>query len=119
LEEVLQGVVRVVEAGCASLAGETPEQSDAASAPDPAILAALVEEMLPHVRQSRPRPCLPLVSSMMAMGWTGDVGAAIARLEQRLRKYRMKEALQELEALQRVVCSLDGGSVVNQSVLPG
>ncbi|MBF0273351.1 MAG: PAS domain S-box protein [Magnetococcales bacterium] len=99
LEEALRGVVRVIEAGCASLVLASPERTPAEEAPRADRLLALVEEMLPHARESRPRPCLPLVTSMLAMGWQGEIGASIARLEQLLRKYRMKEALTALEAL--------------------
>ncbi|MBF0627128.1 MAG: PAS domain S-box protein [Magnetococcales bacterium] len=108
LSEALRAVVTVVEAGCATVARARPEpppqQSDAA--PRPAALLALVEEMLPHVRESRPRPCLPLATAMLAMGWSGEIGASIAKLEQLLRKYRMKEALAALESLKETLGAL-------------
>ncbi|MBF0213151.1 MAG: PAS domain S-box protein [Magnetococcales bacterium] len=107
LSEALHGVIAVVEAGCASLLRESPESQSptVALSPRPEALLKLVEEMLPHLRESRPRPALPLVASMSAMGWSGEIAAAIDRLEQRLRKYRMKEALMELETLQNIVLS--------------
>ncbi|MBF0613550.1 MAG: PAS domain S-box protein [Magnetococcales bacterium] len=104
LSEALRSVVAVVEEGCACLVRDRPEQgTGGSSAPKPEALLALVEEMYPHVQQSRPRPCLPLVTSMVAMGWTGEIGAAIGRLEQLLRKYRMKEAVIELDTLKKAI----------------
>ncbi|MBF0192119.1 MAG: PAS domain S-box protein [Magnetococcales bacterium] len=106
LDESLRGVVAVIEAGCASLVLEkSPTRTVAGEAPRTDRLLVLVEEMLPHVRESRPRPCLPLVTSMLAMGWQGETGASITRLEQLLRKYRMKEALTALETLRQRLLS--------------
>ncbi|GAB0057308.1 Sensor histidine kinase RcsC [Candidatus Magnetaquicoccaceae bacterium FCR-1] len=105
----LRSVVTVIEAGCVDLTGAEPEPvQGSSSAPKGDELLVLIDEMLPHVRESRPRPCLPLASAMLAMGWPGEIGTAITRLEQLTRKYRMKDALVELESLRGMVVALNG-----------
>ncbi|MEO5346471.1 MAG: PAS domain S-box protein [Magnetococcus sp. YQC-9] len=106
--EALKSVVTVIEEGCATLVradAGTVEIEGGGNHRTPRVdaLLPLIEEMLPHVRESRPRPCLPLVTSMLAMGWSGEIGASIAKLDQLMRKYRMKEALSELENLKGLV----------------
>ncbi|MBF0417892.1 MAG: response regulator, partial [Magnetococcales bacterium] len=110
LSGVLNAAVTVIESGCASLTHPDSVRATKSEStpPDGEALLALMDEMLPHVRESRPRPCLPLVTTMLSMGWEGEIGASIDRLEQLLRKYRMKEAMSELETLRGILITERG-----------
>ncbi|WP_130469992.1 PAS domain S-box protein [Candidatus Magnetaquicoccus inordinatus] len=103
LSLLLQEVVTILEKGCATWQGG--EQAGATAGENNSLqveqLRTLIEEMLPHLQASRPKPCFPLLSEMRRFAGQGEELASIERLEQRLRKYRMKEALQELEVLQK------------------
>jgi signal transduction histidine kinase/CheY-like chemotaxis protein/HPt (histidine-containing phosphotransfer) domain-containing protein len=101
LSLLLHEAVQALEKGYARLR----EEEGAAPAPEgqgegrPEALLVLVKEMLPHLQASRPKPCLPMLAEMRACAGQGEALAMVERLEQRLRKYRMKEALSELETL--------------------
>ncbi|MBF0097083.1 MAG: PAS domain S-box protein [Magnetococcales bacterium] len=99
LSILLQEAVQSLAKGYAQLRGEGGAAPEGQSDMRPESLLALVNEMLPHLQASRPKPCLPMLAEMRACAGQGEVLAMVERLEQRLRKYRMKEALGELEAL--------------------
>ncbi|MBF0185027.1 MAG: PAS domain S-box protein [Magnetococcales bacterium] len=98
---LLSEVVREVDQACAIIqkgqAGVPGSDQPLQAEP----LLALLEQMLPHVQASRPKPCLPMLNEMRTLAGQGEEAALLEQLEQRLRKYRMKEALQLLVALRQ------------------
>ncbi|MBF0311261.1 MAG: PAS domain S-box protein, partial [Magnetococcales bacterium] len=92
--QLLMGVVGSVEEAIRVL---QPHREDRVSAiagkTEREGVLPVVEEMLVHVRASRPRPCMALLPRMKMLAGQGEVAACVGRVETMLKHYRMKEAL--------------------------
>ncbi len=62
-------------------------------------LAAVLEEMLPHLRTKKPKPSKEAFARLGELGWPAEHGIEFADLGKLIGKYKFKEALPLAEAL--------------------
>jgi two-component system, sensor histidine kinase and response regulator len=97
--KVLKDIVAALEV----LGGEEKETADSEKAgPEatPVELAAALEELLPHLKTRKPKPCKEAMKKIKDLKWPSEFGAEIADLERLIKKYKFKDALPLAEALQ-------------------
>ena len=97
------GVLRdVVEA--LGILGDEPKQVEivktGAEEADPKIFLAALEEMIPHLKTRKPKPCKEAMAELKKAPWPAAVSIEMADLERLINKYKFKEALPLLEDLQ-------------------
>lgn len=63
-------------------------------------LAAALEELLPHLKTRKPKPCKEAMKKIKELKWPSEFSTDIADLDRLIKKYKFKEALPMLEALQ-------------------
>ncbi len=96
--EVLKNVVTALGV----LGGEEKETAGSDKAgPEatPDELAAALEEMLPHLKTRKPKPCKAAMAKIKDLKWPSEFGVEIADLDRLIKKYKFKDALPLLEAL--------------------
>ena len=79
------------EAACPDKGG--PEAS-------PGELAAALEELLPHLKTRKPKPSKEAVAKIKDLKLPPEFSIEIADLDRLIKKYKFKEALPLVEALQ-------------------
>ncbi len=78
------------------LGGEEKEVADSDKAgPEatPGELAAALEELLPHLKARKPKPCKEAMSKIKDLKWPSEFSTDIADLDRLIKKYKFKEAL--------------------------
>jgi len=96
-------VLKNVTAALEVLGGEEEETADSDKAgPEatPAELAAALEELLPHLKTRKPKPCKEAMARIKDLKWPSEFSIEIADLDRLIKKYKFKEALPLAEALQ-------------------
>ena len=96
-------VLKDVVAALGVLGGEEEETADSDKAgPEatPDELAAALEELLPHLKTRKPKPCKEAMSKIKELKWPSEFSTEIADLDRLIKKYKFKEALPLVEALQ-------------------
>lgn len=67
----------------------------------PDELAARLEELHPHRKTRKPKPCKEVMGKIKDLKWPFEFSMEIADLERHIKKFKLKEALPLLEALKR------------------
>ena len=96
--KVLKDIVAALEV----LGGEEKETADSEKAgPEatPEELNAALEELLPHLKTRKPKPCKEAMKKIKDLKWPAEFSAEIADLDRLIKKYKFKEALPLAEAL--------------------
>jgi len=62
-------------------------------------LAAIMEELLPHLAAKKPRPAKEALDKAVALGWPSEMTLDLAELERLVKKYKFKEAFPLAEGL--------------------
>jgi len=96
--KVLKEIVTALEV----LGGEEKETADSDKAgPEatPEELNAALEELLPHLKTRKPKPCKEAMKKIKDLKWPAEFSAEIADLDRLIKKYKFKEALPLAEAL--------------------
>ena len=95
-------VLKNVVAALGVLGGEEKETADSDKAgPEatPTELAAALEELLPHLKTRKPKPCKEAMKKIKDLKWPSEFSTEIADLDRLIKKYKFKEALPMVEAL--------------------
>ena len=85
------------------LGGEEKEAADSDKAgPEatPDELAAALEELLPHLKTRKPKPCKEAMVKIKLLKWPSEFSMEIADLDRLIKKYKFKDALPLVETLQ-------------------
>jgi two-component system sensor histidine kinase/response regulator len=97
--KVLNNVIEALE-----ILGGEPEQSDInkeqGNEAAPEELAAVLKELLPHLKTRKPKPCKEAMAEIKKLIWPTPFSKDIADLEKLIKKYKFKDALPLVEALQ-------------------
>ena len=96
-------VLKDVVAALGVLGEEEKEAADSDKAgPEatPDELAAALEELLPHLKTRKPKPCKEAMLRIKDLNWPSEFSLEIADLGQLIKKYKFKEALPLAESLQ-------------------
>ena len=96
-------VLKDVVTALGVLGGEEKEAADSDKAgPDatPDELAAALEELLPHLKTRKPKPCKEAMKKIKELKWPSEFSVEIADLDRLIKKYKFKEALPLVEARQ-------------------
>ncbi len=97
--EVLKNIITALDV----LGGEEKETADSDKAgPEatPDELAASLEELLPHLKTRKPKPCKEAMKKIKELKWPSEFSTEIVDLDRLIKKYKFKEALPLAEALQ-------------------
>ena len=96
-------VLKDVVAALGVLGGE-PEEADTAQEQggevDPEALAAALEEMITHLKARKPKLCKEAMAKMKTCLWPAACSIEMADLDRLIKKYKFKDALPLVEALQ-------------------
>ncbi len=79
---------------------ETADSDKAGPEATPDELAAALEELLPHLKTRKPKPCKAAMLEIKELKWPSEFSIEIADLDRLIKKYKFKEALPLAEALQ-------------------
>ena len=85
------------------LGGEEEETADSEKAGPEATsdeMTAALEELLPHLKTRKPKPCKEAMLKIKDLKWPTPLSVDIADLEKLIKKYKFKDALPLAEALQ-------------------
>ncbi len=66
----------------------------------PDELAAALEELLPHLKTRKPKPCKEAMEKIKTYQWPPVCSMEMVDLDRLIKKYKFKEALPVAEALQ-------------------
>ena len=97
--EVLKNVIMALGV----LGGEEKEATGSEKAgPEatPGELTAALEELLPHLKTRKPKPCKEAMARIKDLKWPSEFSTEIADLDRLIKKYKFKEALPLVESLQ-------------------
>jgi len=78
---------------------ETVHSDKAGPEATPDELAAALEELLPHLKTRKPRPCKEVMAKIKDLKWPSEFSMEIADLDRLIKKYKFKDALPLAEAL--------------------
>ena len=95
-------VLKDVVAALGVLGGEEKETADSDKAgPEatPGELAAALEELVPHLKTRKPKPCKAAMEKIKDLKWPPEFSTDIADLDRLIKKYKFKEAMPLAEAL--------------------
>jgi len=96
-------VLKDVVTALAVLGGEEKEAAGSdKSGPEatPEEMAAALGELLPHLKTRKPKPCKEAMVKIKELKWPAEYGVEIADLDRLIKKYKFKDALPLVEALQ-------------------
>ena len=96
-------MLKNVVAALGVLGGEEKEDANSDKAgpeASPEILAAALEELVPHLNTRKPKPCKEAMAKIKDLKWPSEFSVEIADLDRLIKKYKFKEALPLVEALQ-------------------
>ena len=79
---------------------ETADSDKAGPEATPDELAAALEELLPHLKTRKPKPCKEAMTRIKDLKWPSEFSMEIADLDRLIKKYKFKDALPLAEALQ-------------------
>ena len=79
---------------------ETADSDKAGPEATPDELAAVLEELLPHLKTRKPKPCKEAMKKIKDLKWPAEFSIEIADLDRLIKKYKFKDALPLAEALQ-------------------
>ncbi|KIX12662.1 response regulator [Dethiosulfatarculus sandiegensis] len=94
----LEALVQALGPLGANEAAQAAPATDEAAA-SPAELATALEEMLPHLRAKKPKPCKESFDRLKEMGWSPEHCVEFSDLGKFIGKYKFKKALPLAEAL--------------------
>jgi two-component system sensor histidine kinase/response regulator len=98
-KKVLKDIVEAL-----GVLGGEPKQAEpvkeGAKETDPKILLAALEEMIPHLKTRKPKLCKGSISEIKKMTWPKEVGLEMVDLEKLIKKYKFKDALPLVKAIQ-------------------
>ena len=96
--KVLKDVITALEV----LGGEEEETADSDKTGPEATadeLTAALEELLPHLKTRKPKPCKEAMKKIKDLKWPSELSMGMADLDRLIKKYKFKEALPLAEAL--------------------
>ena len=96
-------VLKNVVTALGVLGGEEKEDANSDKAgpeASPEILAAALEELVPHLNTRKPKPSKEAMAKIKDLKWPSEFSVEIADLDRLIKKYKFKEALPLVEALQ-------------------
>ena len=79
---------------------EAPGSEKAGPEATPVELAAALEELVPHLKTRKPKPCKEVMVKIKDLKWPSEFSVEIADLDRLIKKYKFKEALPLVETLQ-------------------
>ena len=97
--KVLKNVITALE-----VLGEEEKETSGSDKAGPEAtadeLTAAVEELLPHLKTRKPKPCKEAMLKIKGLKWPSEFSIEIADLDRFIKKYKFKEALPLVESLQ-------------------
>lgn len=81
--------------------GPAPELSAGQTAPVSSAeqIAAVLDKLIPHLKASKPKKCKEVLSEYRTLVWPEEMRGDAARLDERICRYRFREALELLMAM--------------------
>ncbi|MBF0213255.1 MAG: response regulator [Magnetococcales bacterium] len=102
LDDLMADLLPRIREGLATMKSTSKDETENIPSPlirDDTRLLELLDHLRPLVHNRNPRPCLPILEEMHRLCWPEALQAELTKLDQLVRKYRMKEALPLLDSL--------------------
>jgi len=92
--------MNTVQDGLATIReSESPACNLPKEASSPMDLIDAMEEILPHLKKRKPKPCKKCMEKINALGWPGSLGEEIVRLDLLVNTYKFKKAYPLADAI--------------------